>query len=148
MQTEGETTLNSTFEISISDQDLGKNLLDLSVMDKYYGGSDNPEAIKIFRGCAIRMLESLDRRLSLLRSSIENGNAKEAMYYAHQLRGSFNAMGSYLLATYCKKIENKAINNDLSDCSEIEKTISYLSKLFSNELWQLVGTEKPSNKQI
>ena len=92
------------------------------VIEDLYGGDSFPGAKKVYRECAKRFNETLEGRLGKLVAAIEAGSYKDICYGAHQLKGSFNSMGSPLMGHCCELLESSAnAGNQLSCQSQFEK---------------------------
>lgn len=114
-------------------------LFNESVIDEYYGGDGYPGAEDIFVSCAQRMMDTLDGRLVKLVDAIHSNNVEDILYFSHQLKGSFNATGSPLLAKLCQEIEEDAKANDIESCDQVMSEVVDLSPKFVAQLRECIA---------
>jgi HPt (histidine-containing phosphotransfer) domain-containing protein len=114
-------------------------LFNANVLEDFYGGADYPGAAQIFIDCANLMLENLEPRLQNLEQSIQAQNYDKVIYYAHQLRGSFGATGSALLADLCAQLETDAQQNNEAVLMDQLNSMSPLVREFRHLLTQFLN---------
>lgn len=75
-------------------------------LDALFGGKDNELGVRVFCEFAEVFLGSAETRQENLSKSLNDGDFKQFLHLAHQLKGSLRTLGAQTLAEACQKIED------------------------------------------
>ena len=129
-------------QLNFENTEVTKNatrLLSVDQIEVCFGNFHEPETAEILKLSSQKFLDEMDGRLEQMEKAIQQMDIEEIIFSSHQLKGSFNTLGSPILGAACHIIEKNAEAEDYNFLIHHCQTIQSLSPLFRLELIHFIN---------